>query len=111
MGIAPDGEGRGAATEATFHNEAIDGIRAALIGRGARCDVNLIHWYVDEELRRIERARDDSPQNPLRWRREWLLLNTQPRRPAVAWLGERLIGLGERLQSWALPATHQVLPE
>jgi len=73
--------------------------------------MNLTEWYVNDELRRIERAREGSPQNPRRWRRELLALDTPPRRPVLAWLGDRLIGLGERLQSWSLPAPQTALPE
>jgi hypothetical protein len=63
--------------------------------------LNLTEWYVNEELRRIERTRDESPRGALRWRLEWLALSSPSRRPVLAWLGDRLVGLGERLQTWA----------
>ena len=66
--------------------------------------LNLTDWYVNEALRQIERARDQSPESALRWRLEWLALTSPPRRPVLAWLGDRLVDLGERLQSWATPS-------
>jgi len=73
--------------------------------------MNLSELYVDDELRRIEQERERSPRSALRWRLEWLALTNHPRRPVLAWLGNRLIGLGERLQSWSMPTPQQVLPE
>ncbi len=73
--------------------------------------MNLTDWYVNDELRRIERAREGSPENPQRWRNEWLALNSRRHRPMLAWLGDRLIGLGERLQSWGMPAPRTALSE
>jgi hypothetical protein len=73
--------------------------------------VNLTDWYVNEELRRMEHARDESPSGALYWRLEWLALKHPPRRPVLAWLGDRLVGMGERLQDWSMPAPRPALPE
>jgi hypothetical protein len=67
--------------------------------------LNLTEWYVNEALRRMERLRDESPQGAVRWRLEWRAITSPPRRPVLAWVGDRLVGLGERLQGWAAPST------
>ena len=66
--------------------------------------MNLNDWYVNEEIRRIERAREASPRSTLHWRLEWLAATSPSRRPVFAWLGDRLVDLGERLQSLAAPS-------
>ena len=68
-------------------------------------------WYVNDELRRIAHEQEESLQSVLRWRREWQALSRPTHRPVLAWLGDRLIGLGERLQSWSMPSPQQALPE
>ncbi len=73
--------------------------------------MNVTEEYVAAELRRIERERDQSPSSMTRWRKEWEQHAISPRRALAAWLGDRLIGLGERLQSWSLAARPQALPE
>ncbi len=73
--------------------------------------MNFNEIYVAHELRRIEREWEECPASMTRWRQEWEQYAIPPRRALAAWLGDRLIGLGERLQSWSLTAQPQVLPE
>jgi len=60
--------------------------------------------YVDEVLTRIERERREAPHSNRRWLLE-IEMTRSPRRSFTAWLGDRLVGLGERLRGW--PASEQ----
>lgn len=73
--------------------------------------MNVTDAYVDEVLRRLDRERDTSPHDMRRWRAEWQQLHASPRRALLAWLGSRLVGLGERLQDWSLATRQAALPE
>lgn len=78
--------------------------------------MNQTEWYVQEVLREMERERRESPRSNERWLVE-LRSTPQPRSAFVAWLGDRLVGLGERLREWSagteagpMPA-HRVLTD
>ena len=73
--------------------------------------MNFSDVYVADELRRIQLEWEKYPASMTRWRQEWEQYAIPPRRALAAWLGDRLIDLGERLQSWSLAAQPQVLPE
>ena len=73
--------------------------------------MNFTEFWVNDELRRITLEDDDSPRSMRRWREEWQSLNARPRRPVAAWLGDRLVAMGERLQGWAVATAPRALPE
>jgi hypothetical protein len=71
--------------------------------------MNQTEWYVQQILREIERERRGRPWSNERWLVE-LRSTPQPRSAFVAWLGDRLVGLGERLREWSTGAEARPLP-
>jgi hypothetical protein len=55
--------------------------------------------YVDAELRRMEREKG---AREIDFRAEWYAGQpaVRPLRSAVRWMGDRLVGAGERLRNW-----------
>lgn len=73
--------------------------------------MNVTEAYVNEVLHVIERDRAASPHDMRRWRAEWRQFHAPAHRAVFAWLGDRLIGLGERLQDWSLATPRAALSE
>lgn len=62
--------------------------------------MNHTEWYVGEVLRGLEHERRARPWSNERWLME-LAGEPRPRSAFVAWLGERLVHMGERMRAWS----------
>ena len=70
--------------------------------------MNLMDWYVIEELERWERRPSAATIQRKRWLREWAAQQPATARLLGAWLGQRLIDLGDSLRAWSRAGTATV---
>ena len=63
--------------------------------------MNLMDWYVTEELARWERRPAAATIQRSRWVQEWAAQQPATGRVLGAWLGQRLIDLGDSLRAWS----------
>ena len=70
--------------------------------------MNLMDWYVTEELERWNRRPSAATIQRSRWLREWAAQQPATARVLGAWLGERLVDLGDSLRAWARAGTMAV---